>query len=755
MTARPSKFSPRTEPVADLVARTVARKETLEKLVDSLADAVEAGHARFDLLLGPRGAGKSHLFALVENELRQRLKDRVAVLALPEDFHPGSTVHLLARVLQELTDEATFTTQRRILVAAGEDGPERAEQMIAAATAGRPLVIMLENIDVGLAALGRRGQQQLRRSLQSQRNWSIFATARDLVPAFAKEDAPFFGTFVEHRLRPLDLEGCREMLAALARQAGNVEVAGELETPAGLVQVGALRHVLGGFPRAMALVYPHLAQTNAEGLVEALERLSEDLTPYFQEQLARLSVGQRPVMELLAGSWRPLSVGEISEGTLTPATTTSTHLRRLRGDALVVATRLGREVFYEIADPLFRISHAMKTAPARASTLLRLLQAWFGWTVSGRWRLGNDSKLERWEDIQRGPDPDLGKFHAEILSRVVDSASSGDLGLAVRELRRIASDRADPWIRGWLAALLDASGRSDEARAGLEGLTRGPLMMALIAMTGLKEDGVEDATGPFIAFGQLLRAATVPKTWDDANRRLTARFRSGEFSRREAQFVLELLPIDDLAARGAYELVALLLRSAPTPLPELLGEKLARACAVAWGDGALSEMFGNDAAFLRRLAAGLREPATSFLREVAALFEEPGEPVHTQHAGRVVRIERDDFTQSWWIAAAPIFFERGIQGAHARRGATPNDERFGFFWWLASGRPLEPVARALQEGWIEIEDFNADLLSGADWRDAVARLPETEREVVRAIVGYATREPRQREFAEAFRAHDR
>ena len=757
MTARPSKFSPRTEPVADLRARTVGREGIVRRLVGGLVDSIDAGQARFDLVSGPRGAGKSHLFALVEDELRQGLGDRAIVVALPEDFHPGSTVHLLARVLEEATDTATFKAQRRILANAGDDGPDRAEQMIAAAVDGQPLVIMLENLDTGLAALRRQGQQRLRRILQSQRNWSIFGTARDLVPAFAKEDAPFFGTFVEHRLPPLDLHDCRAMLAALARQAGDDGVAAELETPVGLARVGALRHVLGGQPRAMALIYPHLAETQSSTLVQAVERLAEDLTPYFQEQLARLSAGQRPVMEMLADSWRPLSVGEISEGTLTPPTTTSTHLRRLRGDALVVASRLGREVFYEVADPLFRISRAMKTAPARASALLRLMSAWFGWIASGRWRIDNDATLRRWHEIQMGADPDVGKYHNEVLRRLIRLVNSGDANSAIEELRSIVDDRGDPWIRGWLAALLDASGRSDEARAVLEGLTAGPLMMALFAMTDLKDAGVEHASGPFVAIGQLLRDAFPnPKTARAAIQALTARLRAGELSERDAPFVLEIVSVDHLAEHGAFELAAWLLRVAPTPLPELVSDQLARACAVAWCDDALPELFGGSATLARRLAQGQREWASLLLNSVAALIDIADErDLRPSQAHERIELGRDDLTISWAIAAAPLLFEQAVRGDYARNAVVPSNVRFGFFWWLASGRPLEPVAQAVRNGWIDIEDFDAELLSRADWRDAATRLAEPEREAVRAIVGYAAPEARQREFDEAFPPRER
>lgn len=352
-----------------LPARTVCRDELLGRIVTAVAESVEAGHARFDLILGPRGAGKSHLIGLVEHALRERLGDTAALVSLPEDFHPGSLLHLLARVLEGLVEPDEFKHQRAVLAEPGDGREAQAAEMIHAATQARPLVLVAENLDAALSAIGRRGQKLLRGILQTRRTWSVVASARELVPAFSKESEPLFGTFVEHRLTPLSAECCREMLAALADHTGKDTLAEELRSHAGFGLVSALRHVLGGYPRAMALVFPHLGETTTASLEGALEDLAEDLTPYFQEQVARLSSGQRPVAELLAESWRPLSVTEISQATLAAQATTSTHLRHLRRNALVITTKVGREVFYELADPLFRISRAMKTQRLRATTL--------------------------------------------------------------------------------------------------------------------------------------------------------------------------------------------------------------------------------------------------------------------------------------------------------------------------------------------------------------------------------------------------
>lgn len=435
---RPSRFSPRSEPHDALEQRTVCREELCSSLVRGIADAIRTGQARFELVLGPRGAGKSHLLGLIEGRLGKELESQAIVVELPEEFHPSSLVHLLAEVLRCLPpDPEAGPVDRRlaVLAASPDDARQRAVGMIKARLQGQSLIIIVENFDVILAAIGRNGQHQLRSILQTERRWSIVASSRSWAASFSKESEPFFGMFIPRTLEPLSAEDCRTMLVRLATACGREELAHELDTPKGLARVQTLRHVLGGYPRAMAFIFPHLHHDRPDAVERALQDLAEELTPYFQEQMSRLPIGQRPVAELLAEHWAPLSVGEIASATFNTQPTVSTYLRRMRDDAIVRSTKLGREHFYEIADPLFRIARAMKRDDLRAKTFLRVLQSWYEFRDFDLWQLSP----ARMREI--GAPQDMGdSYHANLFAPWIIKLQEGKYREALEGMAALDTD---------------------------------------------------------------------------------------------------------------------------------------------------------------------------------------------------------------------------------------------------------------------------------------------------------------------------
>lgn len=103
----------------------------------------------------------------------------------------------------------------------------------------------------------------------------------------------------------------------------------------GLARVRGIHHLLGGNPRAMSFMFRQLDAHRLDHFELALADLADELEPCFQEQMTRLSPAQRGVMELLAESWRPLTVTEIAERSFSKQASTSGALRHLRRDALV------------------------------------------------------------------------------------------------------------------------------------------------------------------------------------------------------------------------------------------------------------------------------------------------------------------------------------------------------------------------------------------------------------------------------------
>ncbi|PRQ06502.1 AAA family ATPase [Enhygromyxa salina] len=382
---RSSPYSPRRLAPAQLEALTVGRAPLLRHLEHSIVGAVASRQARFDLLIGPRGSGKSHMLGVLEHRLRgsAQLADRTLVVAPPEQLHPTSLVQLLAVLLREFPDDPDVGPVAPALESLRRqtdgDQERRAVALIRARLAGRSMIVVLEHLDDLFNALGRLGQQRLRNILQTERSWSILAGASSLLPSFTKHEAPFHGTFNIQRLEPLSAAHCRELLVALANAHEQPERVAELMSPIGLARVKALRLLLGGSPRAMALAFERLGGPGgrAVDLGSALAGLAEQQTPYVREQLARISPAQRNIMELLAEHWRPLSVGEIAERTFSTHGSTSGSIRHLRGDGLVVQLELGRERFYELADPLHRIAWAGEPKQRELEQFTGVVSEWF------------------------------------------------------------------------------------------------------------------------------------------------------------------------------------------------------------------------------------------------------------------------------------------------------------------------------------------------------------------------------------------
>jgi DNA-binding transcriptional ArsR family regulator len=390
---RSSRFSPRLLDGDVLAQLTVAREPLITRLVGNLSAAIASGQSRFDLLVGPRGVGKSHLLGLVEARIRGSadLHGRVVVVSLAEEFHPSSLLHLLAKLLEELPEDPTLppvaAQLRAVRDRESSEATEMVVTMIRARLAGRSLLLMLENLDAIFRDLGRKAQARLRKITQTEQGWSIFATARTAI-LLAKQTEPFHGTFVVEHLDALTPVQCREMMTKLARVHEVPELEGWLETDAALNHVRAAHHLVGGNPRVVAMLFHHLDAERFADFESNFYSLAEEVTPYFQEQMSRLSAGQRPVMEFLAERWAPASVKEIAEGTYNEPTTVSTHLRALRRDRLVQSIAVGKERFYEIAEPLHRIARAMKQDKRLGAAIAHTARIWA--LLSGK----NDEHVE-------------------------------------------------------------------------------------------------------------------------------------------------------------------------------------------------------------------------------------------------------------------------------------------------------------------------------------------------------------------------
>ena len=376
-----SRFTPSTMP-EDLLERLfVVRKPVLESLMKRASDLGATPSPHHTLLVGPRGAGKTHLISLVFHRAKQladaRKNARLRIAWLPEDpWTIVSYARLLAAILERVAPDTGVKSA---------DEAELDARLRSTSRKDGPVLVLMENVDQILDALGEVGQQKLRNLLQTESGVLIIGSTTRLDRSLSSHAAPFFGFFDTIRLEPFSPEEAREMLTALAREADNAELAERLSSSGALARIHTIAHLAGGQPRLWALLGSALTVEELRDLAALLLSRFDDLTPYYQEQLARLSPLQRLVVAELAAADRPLPVKDIAERVGSDQRSVAKAVGDLaeRGWLKPVSTIFTelldrRRTYYDLAEPLARLAFQIKESRGEPLPLVvDFLVNWF------------------------------------------------------------------------------------------------------------------------------------------------------------------------------------------------------------------------------------------------------------------------------------------------------------------------------------------------------------------------------------------
>ena len=371
-----SKFSP-SSMEAELLERTFVQREPLaRRLVDLFVESALTESKHHVLLVGPRGIGKSHLAAVVYHRLNRRddLKDKLLIAYLREDeWGITSLLDLLVRILRTL---GTETSGLSILPA--EAVEQRAWDLIGERLAGRTLLVILENLAEVFRNLGEDGQRKWRALIHTYPCWAVLATTPALSADVSSQAAPFYGFFEIQNLGPLSVNEGIALLQQLARTQGNNRIAEYVSSPAGRAKVRAVQHLANGNHRIFVIFYDFLAEGRQDEMLEPLLKTIDSLTPYYQSEMKDLSPQQRKLVEFLCEHRVPATVKTIASRCFVTHQTAASQLRQLLAARYVRVTRIGRESYYELNEPLLRIcveTKARSTDPLRL--LVEFLRYWF------------------------------------------------------------------------------------------------------------------------------------------------------------------------------------------------------------------------------------------------------------------------------------------------------------------------------------------------------------------------------------------
>ena len=381
-----SHFSPQWTKPEYLEKILVQRGALLAASVAAVRDSVLTDRRRHLLFIGPRGAGKTHLVTLIQYRLSQdaALADRMRVAWLNEDETATSFLRLLIAIYRSLgeryPEEFPATTITNLAGLEPAAAQEQLTRDLLRDLQGRTIVCLMENLDCLFRSLNQAEQRNWRAFLQNHPVIVTVGTAQALFDGIADHDDPFFGFFDTRHLEALSVEDARTLLERIATLQGRTDLAEFLRTPTGRARVDAIRALAGGNPR-LYLIFSDLL-VNAAALNDLVrpfeEMVDRQLTSYYQERLRWLSPQQREIVQFLCRANSPVPVKRIAEGLFTTHNSITGQLKQLREFRYVDSHPSGREVLYELAEPLMRLALQVKETHDRRplSLIVDFLRIW-------------------------------------------------------------------------------------------------------------------------------------------------------------------------------------------------------------------------------------------------------------------------------------------------------------------------------------------------------------------------------------------
>ncbi len=377
---RISKYSPSQNDPDLLEPLTVGedRLRLLDDIVDRATRAQESQNRTHTLIIGPRGAGKTHLVTLAHHRIGRSTNLTRSWL------HEEGWMTLLG--FNDFLIEILAASDDEVLQTAATGSKAlRVDALGAYVDAHGPVVVFVENFDQVLTALDNKGQQRLRQLMENSRSLLFVATTTELSRDLSKQNSPFYGYFTTHTLKKFELGEAREMLERLGDLSDDLNLE-ELDDSVIDARLAAIAHLAGGQPRMWSMFGQTVSASELEELVPAFVELIDNVTPYYQQQLERRSTLQRRIISLLARADHPMNVKEVADELDLEQKATAAALSDLRDARWVehskspFATGLDKRLrYHELSEPLVRAM--LQSKDVRGETpiqvVVEFIKHWF------------------------------------------------------------------------------------------------------------------------------------------------------------------------------------------------------------------------------------------------------------------------------------------------------------------------------------------------------------------------------------------
>ncbi len=372
----------------------VARQWLLDDLISILKKQPKSAGVQHVLIVAPRGMGKTTVFlmlgfAMEESPLRKKWQ---VVRFREESYSVTDAGEFWMEAIRQLSltvADRDLEAQRTRLATDCRATGELESAMVAllkdwARKHRTRLLLLVENFDEILSQIhSEEESSRLRNVLMNDGTVMLIASATSFFEETRGYDKPLYNFFKVYNLEALSQEQIEELLCRRAELDGNKDFREYLKANAGRVR--ALSHFTGGNPRLVLMLYAVLAGAKLVEVKTGLEKLLDEVTPYFKAKTEILPPQQRKILDQIARESARTSEGQsptaIAQAIRMTPNQVSSQLQRMAKAGYVRAVNVrGRTAYYTLSEPLFALWYQMRfgrEARERMQWLVEFLRAWY------------------------------------------------------------------------------------------------------------------------------------------------------------------------------------------------------------------------------------------------------------------------------------------------------------------------------------------------------------------------------------------
>ena len=381
VTAR--KYNPGFLSDDELVASYCVRTSELESIVEMLRECTGSANPH-QIVIGPRGSGKTSLLLRVAAELRRDagLSSGFFPIIFAEESYEVATagefwLECLSRLIVHAPprEEGTDLCRTYEDLRAIRDDRTLAERCLVALLdfsdrEGKRLVLMVENLNMMFRDMADPDAGwRLRKILQTEPRITLIASATSRFTEIDNPDHALYDLFRMVTLRPLDTRECAVLWETVSGHRPPSETIRSLEI------------LTGGSPRLLAIVARFGAERSFRELMADLLDLVDDHTEYFKSHIESLPAQERRVYLALAELWKPATTREVADRSRLETSKCSAQLTRLIDRGVVqVAGGSARRKQYYLTERLYNIYYLMRRSrgpDCLIEALIRFMESYY------------------------------------------------------------------------------------------------------------------------------------------------------------------------------------------------------------------------------------------------------------------------------------------------------------------------------------------------------------------------------------------